>query len=293
MKKLLAILLISLIFPISVFSKVNVIVSIPPQLEFVQKIGGDRVNTSLMVETGSSPHTYEPKPSQMKAVSQADLYLGIGVEFESNWLPKLKNQNSKLVIYDTSQNIQKIPIQSHCHSCKSHHKEKEQHEGEKLDPHVWVSISNVKIIAQNIYDALISIDANNTDYYHENLKSYTKELNELESHIKRLLSKVPTNSTFMVFHPSWGYFAKEYKLHQLAIEIEGKTPKPKQLIQVIKQAKDEKVQVILTQPEFSDKIAWIIANELNIKVVKISALEEKWSDNLIRLAQILSEVNQK
>ena len=295
MKKSLAILLLSLIFPTSLFSKVNVIVSIPPQLEFIQKIGGDRINASLMIETGSSPHTYEPKPSQMKAVSQADLYLGIGVEFESSWLPKLKNQNGKLTFYDTSKNIQKIPMQSHHHNCQSHHKKRDQHEheDEKLDPHVWVSVANVKIIAQNIYDALISIDANNTDYYYENLKSYLKELNELESHIKRLLSEVPKNSTFMVFHPSWGYFAKEYKLHQLAIEIEGKTPKPKQLIQIIKQAKDEKVRVILTQPEFSDKIARIIADELDVKVVKISALEKKWSDNLIRLAQILREANQK
>lgn len=266
------------------YAKLNVVVSIPPQMEFVKKIGGERIETSLMVEAGSSPHTYEPKPSQMKAIGRADLYLSIGVEFEQTWLPKFKNQNSQLIIRDISQGIAKLPMEKEHHHEEASH---EHHQNERLDPHVWVTPDNAKIIARNIYEAFVSLDANGTEYYHANLESYLKELNELQCHIKGLLDKVPPQSTFMVFHPSWGYFAKAYNLHQLAVEIEGKNPKPRQLIAIIKEAKEKKVQAIFTQPEFSDKAAQTIAKELGIEVIKTSALAEDWSQNLINLARAI------
>ena len=95
MKKLIFILLLITDWA---FAKLNIIVSIQPQLEFVNKIGGDKVDTTLMVLPGKSPHTYEPKPSQMKAISHSNLYLSIGVEFEKVWLDKFKNQNLNLKV---------------------------------------------------------------------------------------------------------------------------------------------------------------------------------------------------
>ena len=102
MKKLILILL----FTTLSFSKSNIIVSILPQKIFVDKIGGNKVNTIVMVEAGASPHNYEPKPSQMKEITRANLYLSIGVEFEKVWLEKFKNQNKTLMIKD----IPKISI---------------------------------------------------------------------------------------------------------------------------------------------------------------------------------------
>lgn len=293
MKKSLAILLLFVLFSTFGLAKVNVVVSIPPQLEFVEKIGGERVNTSLMVEVGSSPHTYEPKPSQMKAISQADLYLSIGVEFETIWLPKFQNQNSALTVRDTSQGIQKLSMSGEHHNCSAHHGDAHDHGHERLDPHVWVTPNNAKIIARNIYEALIAIDKEGQDYYHANLETYIKELNELECHIKGLLEKVPSQSAFMVFHPSWSYYAKAYDLNQLAVEIEGKTPKPRQLIAIIQAAKKMHVQAIFVQPEFSDKAAQTIAKELGIEVIKTSALAPNWSENLITLTRAIRAGSQK
>ena len=118
MKKTLLLLLITLAST-SAFAKLNVVVSIQPQLEFVNKIGGDKINTSLMVLPGNSPHTYEPKPSQMKAISKADLYLSIGVEFENVWLEKFTNQNKKLIVHNISKDINRTAMQGHNH--KGHH----------------------------------------------------------------------------------------------------------------------------------------------------------------------------
>jgi zinc transport system substrate-binding protein len=92
----------------------------------------------------------------------------------------------------------------------------------------------------------------------------------------------------MVFHPSWGYFAKAYNLEQIAVEVEGKSPKPRELVTLIKEAKEEKVNAIFTQPEFSDSSAKIIANELHIPVVKISPMAPNWSENLINMAKTIA-----
>ena len=286
MKKLLLILLLSTL----TFASIDVVVSIVPQKIFVEKIGGDKVTVTVMVEAGSSPHTYTPKPSQMKKLSQAKLYLGIGVEFEEVWLSKFANQNKDLLIFNTSLNIQKQTLEGEEHEqCKSLH----HHDHDELDPHVWVDPQNVKVIAKNIFDALVIVDANNTEYYKQNYESYLKELDTLDEEIKEILKETPKNSTFMVFHPSWGYFAKRYKLTQLPVEVEGKAPKMKALVQIIKKAKKANVHAIFTQPEFSDKASQNIARNLKIPVVKASPLAENWAENLKRLAKAIAHKETK
>jgi len=269
-------LLFFAIFSTLIFAQKNIIVSILPQKIFVDKIGGEKVNTTIMVEAGASPHNYSPKASQMKAVSKADIYFSIGVEFEKIWLEKFSNQNKDLKVIDVSKNIQK-------EMSREHH---DKHQD--LDPHIWVDPLNVKIIAQNIYNALIAEDKNSSAYYKKNLELFLEELDSLDSDIKTILEKTPKNSSFMVFHPSWGYFAKRYHLRQLPVEIEGKEPKMKALVKLMKQAQKEKVHAIFTQPEFSDKSAQIIARNLNIKVIKTSPLAKNWSKNLKNLAKAIA-----
>ena len=284
MKKSLFILLY-VIISAPLFAKLNVIVSIQPQMEFVQKIGGEKIQTTLMVLPGKSPHTYEPKPLQMIEISKADLYLSIGVEFEKVWLPKFNAQNKNLLIKNISKDINKTAMQ--------HRDKKEKHEDghnhEALDPHIWVDPINVKQIAQNIFEALSSVDINNSAFYQTNLNNYIKELDSVDKEIKEILKKTPKDTKFMVFHPSWGYFAKRYDLEQLSIEVEGKSPKPREIVEILKEAKKEKISAIFTQPEFSDKAAKTIANELEIKVIKTSPLAKDWAINLKILAKAIAE----
>ncbi len=279
-------IIILIIFQVSLIAKINTIVSISPQLIFLKSIGGDKINISLMVKPGNSPHTYSPKPSQMKDIAKANIYFAIGVEFEDIWLKKFKNQNHKMKVVDLSNGIQKVAMASHHHH-NDKHSEKEKHI--KTDPHIWTNPMNVKIVAKNIYQALIDIDIQNKDFYKKNLNKFLQEITDLDKKIKKILSKTVPNSRFMVFHPAWGYFAKQYNLKQFPVEIEGKSPKPKDLAYIIREAKEENIKAIFTQPEFSDKSANIIAKELNIKVIKTSPLSPNWSKNLIRLAKAISE----
>ncbi len=278
------ILFLTLFINTLILANINAVVSILPEKTFVKAIGGDKVNVSVMVLPGSSPHTYEPKPSQMKNVAKATLYFAIGVEFENVWLDKFKNLNKSMQIIDLSSGIEKIYMVSH----EKHHEDEHAHENKSTDPHIWTSPDNVKIIAKTIYRTLTEADPSNEIYYKQNYETFLKHIEETDSKIKSILSSKPKGTKFMVFHPSWGYFAETYGLKQLPVEIEGKSPKPKELIKLLKEAKEEKISAIFTQPEFSDSIANIMANELNIKVVKVSPLSPKWSENLINIANAIA-----
>ena len=277
MKKIILLIFLSTTY---ILANINAIVSIVPLQTFVKAIGGERVDISLMVQAHNSPHTYEPKASQMIAVAKADLYFAIGVEFEHVWLPKFKSLNDGMKIIDLSKGVEKISM---IHSHEEHHEGK--------DPHIWTDPHNVKIIVHAIYDILSNVDVNNSSYYKKNLDTFLEQINKTDEEIRMLLNPSSTKHQFMVFHPSWGYFAKAYNLEQIAVEVEGKSPKPRAIVRLIKQAKKKRVTAIFTQPEFSDASAKIIAHTLHIPVVKKTPLAPNWSQNLISIAKIIAGKN--
>jgi len=271
--------LIFIIFLSSLYlnaTNINTVVSIQPLVTFVNEIAKDNAQITLMIKPGKSPHTYEPKPSQMVSIANAKLYFAIGVEFDKIWTKRFKNQNKSLKIIHLDEGIKKIHMQNH---------NEHDHNHQNYDPHIWLSPKNVKVIAKKIYTAFVDIDSKNKNFYKENLVKFLTKIDITDSNIKNILKNVKKGSKFMVFHPSWGYFAKEYGLVQVPVEVEGKSIKPKTLIKIIEIAKKEKIKSIIVQPEFSNKVAKMLAKELNIKVVKISPLSKEWSKNLIKLAK--------
>ena len=267
-------------------AKLNIIVSILPEKYFVEQIAGNHARITVMVPPGSSPHTYEPKASQMRAVSDADLYFSIGVEFENAWLPRFRSQNPNLSVVDLSQAVRKISMagEHEKHAAEDAHGHKKQ----GLDPHIWLSVRNVQKMAPLIEKALESKDPAHAAEYRKNLADFDKSLQTLDQQIQKILSPLPKGSAFMVMHPSWGYFARDYGLRQMPVEIEGKAPKPRQLMQLIDAAKKAKIRAIFVQPEFSDKSARLLAQELGIPVLKLSPLAEEWSGNLLRLSRAIA-----
>lgn len=273
------------------FAKINTIVSIVPQKAFVEAIGGEFVNVDVMVLPGNSPHNYEPKPSQMKAIDAAQLYFTIGVEFEGAWMKKFAAQNKKMKIVDSTKDIKKIAMKEHEHHEKAPKAKKQQHHDHEhvgLDPHVWTSPANIKTIAFNTLETLVALDPEHKAIYQANYEAFSAKVDATDAQIKSILKDTKSGTKFMVFHPAWGYFAQEYSLVQIAIEVEGKEPKPKELAHIMEEAKEEGVKAIFTQPEFSDKSAKQIADELKIKVIKASPLNLPWDENLISLAKAIA-----
>ncbi|WP_428737996.1 metal ABC transporter solute-binding protein, Zn/Mn family [Sulfurimonas sp.] len=282
--KLLSVLFF-LFLQTSIFAKPTIVVSILPQKTFVDKIAQGMAEVTVMVPQGASPHSYEPKVSQMVALSKADIYFSIGVEFEEAWLDKFKSQNKTLKFIDMNAGIEKIEMVEHHHE----HEHEHQHDHDEMDPHVWTSPSNVAVMAQTIYISLTELDPKHQQFYKKNLLNFLEEINKTDLEIKEIFKDTKPDTSFMVFHPSWGYFAKEYHLKQVSVEVEGKSPKPKEMINIIEEAKEEDVKVIFTQPEFSDKSAQTIAKETGVIVKKISPLNPQWSQNLIQMARAIAD----
>jgi zinc transport system substrate-binding protein len=285
-----------------IFAQVSTTVSIVPQKFFVEKIGGDKVSVNVMVQPGSSPATYEPSPKQMVDLSNSQIYFSIGVPFEKRWLPRFKDVAKNTTFVDVSSGIVKQAIADHTHGDEESHDTHDHdhhahhdhddghvHEHAELDPHVWLSPRQVRVVAKNIYEALIAQDASNSAFYKQNYDTFIKELVALDEKIKQNLSNLSSHK-FIVFHPSWGYFARDYALEQVAIEIEGKEPKQKDLMDLIDFAKKEGIKVVFVSPEFSQKSAKTIAQNINGITVSISPLAPKWDENLLQMSEKLKEV---
>ncbi|OQY46113.1 MAG: cation ABC transporter substrate-binding protein [Desulfobacteraceae bacterium 4572_87] len=264
---------------------IHVAVSILPQKYFVKKIGGDRVHVSAMVLPGANPATYEPKPRQMVNLAKSKIYFATGVPFEENWLPKFSKANPKMKIVHTQTGITKIPMKAGRHR---HHGAEHGHEvisTEAKDPHIWLSPPLVMVQAKNILDGLIKADPANRKLYETNYKAFIEELKDLDLKLKTVFQTTGINARFMVYHPSWGYFANTYGLEQIPIELEGKKPSPRQLLELIKEARKDGIKVIFVQPQFSEKSAETIASAIGGKVVFTDPLAEDWKNNLYQVAE--------
>ena len=265
----------------------NVTVSILPEKYFVERIGGESVSVNVMVGPGDSPHTYEPKSDQMTALSHSALYFAIGVDFENAWMDRIAAANPGMKIVDVSAGLEKIPMTSHHHAGET--AAAGSADTGELDPHVWTSPENVKAIAKTIYQALAESDPAHQAEYQTNLDAFLQDIDGLESDIQASLTNISSN-TFIVFHPSWGYFARDFGLEQIPIEIQGSEPSAQELAGIIDEAKAENAKVIFGQPEFSSRTADYIAREINGQVILIDPLAEDWLENLRGVAKTFAQV---
>jgi zinc transport system substrate-binding protein len=260
--------------------KLGVAVTLLPQAEFVENIGGDKVDVTVMVPPGASPHTYELTPSQMATLSRARLYakVGSGVEFELTWMDKLIAQNKDMLVVDCSKGVELQPIAAG----------DEDEPAGSPDPHIWMSPRNTQIMVENIADGLIQIDPANRDYYEKSRDAYLQKLEQLDRDIFNSLAPIK-NRVFMVYHPAFGYFAREYGLTMLMVEAGGKEPTPAGLQHLIEQAKKYNIHVVFAEPQFNPQSARVIAKAIDGKVILIDALARDYIENLRTLTGELAQ----
>lgn len=254
-------------------------VTIEPLRYFTEKIAGDKFQVVSMVPKGSSPETYDPTPRQLVDLSQSEAYLKIGhIGFEQTWMDKLQANMPGMKIFDTSEGIKLIYDQKEAHGNHTH-------KG-GIEPHVWNSTINARIIANNIFKALIELDPENESYYHHNLDSLKSVISKTDKNIRSLLEGSP--QTFLIYHPALSYYARDYGLRQISIEEGGKEPSPTYLKELIEICKKEKVPIIFVQKEFDMRNAELIAQETSTQIVSINPLSYDWQKEMIRISQALN-----
>jgi zinc transport system substrate-binding protein len=255
-----------LVFNKEAAGKDGILVSVLPQKFFVEKIVKKSFRVTALVPKGSSPASYSLKPYQIKAIKNAKLYFTTGVPFEKNWIPKIKSYNPHIKIVSLSKGMELT----------------------NKDPHIWLSPPLVILQARNILQEILKINPEKSKEYFENYLAFLKELNDIDLKIMKMLSKTHKKS-FMVYHPSFGYFAKAYGLHQISIEKGGKKPKATEIEKALNTAKELGINTIFVFPQFPKKSAVFLARKIGAKVEIIDPLEYKWSKNILKVAEKIAK----
>lgn len=267
--------------------KVQVAVSILPQTYFVRQIGGDLVDVTCMIPEGGTPHIYEPRSQQMRFLSSADMYVRIKVDFENAWWEKMTVANPEMLIVDSTQGVEFIK-ENEDHKGHNHKEEENASDHKGRDPHIWLSPRMVKIQAEHIYQGLITVDPKHQETYKANKEAFLQSLDVLDNEIRTRLANVKARK-FMIFHPAWSYFARDYGLEQIPIEIEGKEPSAKEMAGLMTIARKEHITVIFVQPQASRRSADTIARQIGAEVRILNPLAAHWMKNMRYMANTLAE----
>jgi zinc transport system substrate-binding protein len=235
-----------------------------------------------MVGPGQSPATYDPTPRQMARLSGAELYFRVGVPFENIWMARIADINRRMRLIDLRDGIPLRPIGDHHHGDHGHADET-GHRAAALDPHIWTSPPLAKIMAEHIRDALADFDPAHVEDYRRRYAAFADDLDRLDRELKERLAGLE-HRRFLVFHPSWGYFAEAYGLEQIAIESAGKAPGPRALADIIDLARARHIRVIFVQQQFSQATAATVARAIGARVATVDPLAEDYLANLRKVA---------
>lgn len=252
-------------------------VSILPQKYFTRKIAGEKYRINVLIPPGASPASYEPVPRQIEELEKSDLYLRIGkIGFEKAWIEKLQKSNPQVPFIDLSEGIEFIRDE-HDHTT---------HDQGGEDPHIWMSAVNARQISENIYLGLSSVFPSDSQLFYRNYKELLLEIDRIDSLYRRNHDQL-RNKNFLVYHPALGYLARDYGMVQHVLELEGKEPPPSHIAEIIKQARENRIQYIFIQSQFNTDNARSLAREIDAEVVLINPLNENWKAEMIEILKNL------
>lgn len=277
-------------------------VSIEPLRFFTEAIAGPDWTIETLVPNGASPETYDPTPRQLAQLAESKACLRISyVGYEMVWSSRLAENAPHVPFMNMSEGIDLIFDSHHAHHHhheghpgnyeeqeEEHHHTASEAEG-GVEPHVWNSPANARIIAGNILKAMITLDKAQAESYRIRYDSLCQRIDRCDSLVRELLSQPDASGAFMIYHPALSYFARDYGLTQIAIETDGKEPSAARMKELNKLCKEKHVQVIFIQPEFDRRNAEAIAKQTGARIVSINPLSYQWEEELIATARALTQ----
>lgn len=280
--------------------KLNVYASVYPIYDFTKKIGGDKINLSMLTKPGEEPHHYEPSSDDIKNLSKADLFIYNGAGLES-FTDKIIESNPDLKTCQASEGVDLIKAthdHDHDHDCcqnnddadhnhnhenennhnheakENHSSHEEEHHHGMYDPHTWISIKNAKIEMENIKNKLSEIDPDNASYYQKNFDKYAKMCDDLDKEYSQKISVLP-NKVMVVSHQAFGYLCGDYGLSQVPIKNISNEDEPdaQTMAQIIDYIKKNNIKYICVEEMTSTKIADTIKAETGAQIKVLSPVE--------------------
>lgn len=257
-------------------AKPVIAVSIKAQQFVLQRLAGENFDVVCLLGDGKNPEVYEPDLTAMMALERSDAFFMIGnIGFESAIVNKAKDNNEQLRVFNTSKGVELI---TSGHGMGDN----------AIDPHVWASVRNVRIIARNMLQALEELAPDKKDEFRRNFNELDRELTQLDKQIESQLRN-HAGQAFVVWHPSLSYFARDYNLKQVALNAEDKEASAAILRQKFDLAKQSNAKIFFIQKEYDSRQAVSINQELGLEVVEINVMSGNWIEEMQRIANALAK----
>lgn len=264
-------------------------VSIEPLRFFTDAIVGDKYKVVTLVPQGNNPETYEPTAQQMVDLTQSRLYVKVGwIGFERTRLPQIIQNAPHTTLVDSSDGVEMVESgvhHVHTHDQMPHHAAENDI---TADPHIWLSCKNAKVMAQNIYKAVVKDMPKDSVFFKQRLDKLIAQIEQTDKRIRQEWSKGKQES-FLIYHPILTYFAKEYGLQQIALEQEGREPSVAQLQKMLMGAQQKQVKTLLVFKAYNTKSVQMVATTLQIEPTTIDPLAYNWCNEMVVIAQALKK----
>ena len=252
--------------------RLRVLTSFYPMYDFACKIGGDCIDVTNMVPSGTEPHDWEPSTNDLKNLEKADVFIYNGADMEPWADDLLVSRSDKLRVVEASENVELRTTDGE-HEHAHEHEGADHHHGD-FDPHVWLDPENAKIEMEAIRDALCAADPENSTVFQSNYEKYAAELDALDAEFREKLAPLP-NRTIVVAHEAFGYLCDAYGLTQVGIEglSPDSEPDPGRMAEVIDFVREHSISTIFFEELVSPKVAEAIASETGAQAKMLSPLE--------------------
>lgn len=252
--------------------RLRVLTSFYPMYDFACKIGGDCIDVTNMVPSGTEPHDWEPSTNDLKNLEKADVFIYNGADMEPWADDLLVSRSDTLHVVEASENVELRTTDGE-HEHAHEHEDADHHHGD-FDPHVWLDPENAKIEMEAIRDALCAADSENSTVFQSNYEKYAAELDALDAEFREKLAPLP-NRTIVVAHEAFGYLCDAYGLTQVGIEglSPDSEPDPGRMAEVIDFVREHSISTIFFEELVSPKVAEAIASETGAQAKMLSPLE--------------------
>jgi ABC-type Zn uptake system ZnuABC Zn-binding protein ZnuA len=246
----------------------DIVVTIPVLKDFAEQIGGSHVRVVSLLKGYESEHTYSPKPSDLMAVRKARLLFEVGVGLEV-WVASLVKNAGKasLRVVTTSEGIALLE-NGHRHGTRQ-----KPGEGSGGNPHIWLDPEHAATMVRHMSSAMSEMDPAHADDYNRNTTIYLDKLDRARVELTGLVRNL-TDRRFVAQHPAWPYLAKRFALDIVGTiqPQSGSEPSARHLQQLIDVMRRDKVKVVASEVQLSQRLPQLLAHETGARVVVLTTL---------------------
>lgn len=266
-------------------------VTLEPQAYVLERIGGEAVSVRTLVPPGRSPATYAPTPSQLEALSGADLLFGMGMPMEQRLMERMGGvlREVQVVGVETWRLEPEELIkggEGHSHE----HRDEACAGGlcatGPMDPHLWMDPLQMQAFAEKVAATLSALRPDAAADFTRRAESLSEDLQALDATITRQLAPY-RGRAFFINHASLGHFAARYGLEQRSVEIVGGAPSSRRVQAMLREARAAGATAILAQVQFSRTTADVLARALNLPVLPVDPLRRDYLQNLASVTEAL------